>query len=104
ERWLVLAYDDLYSIEYIHRPLRPYWRRNGLDAVGLLGETVRDYPSLRKRCDAFDVELRNDLLEAGGEEYAAIATLAYRQCFAAGKFVADANGQPLQFSNENHSN
>ena len=30
--------------------------------------------------------------------------LAYRQCFAAGKFVADANGQPLQFCKENHSN
>jgi hypothetical protein len=30
--------------------------------------------------------------------------LAYRQCFAAGKFVADDNGQPLQFCKENHSN
>ena len=30
--------------------------------------------------------------------------MAYRQCFAAGKFVADDNGQPLQFCKENHSN
>lgn len=104
ERRLVLAYDDLYSIEYMHRPLRPYWRRNGLDAPGLLTEAVRDYPTIMKRCDDFDVELGNDLLAAGGKEYAAIASLAYRQCFAAGKFVADANGQPLQFSKENHSN
>src|SRR5690606_33361004 len=104
ERWLVLAYDDLYSIEYMYRPLRPYWHRNGLDAAGLLTEATRDYSAIRKRCDDFDVELRDDLLEAGGEEYAAIAALAYRQCFAAGKFVADANGQPLQFSKENHSN
>lgn len=104
ERWLVLAYDDLYSIEYMHRPLRPYWRRNGLDAAGLLTEAARDYAAIIKRCDDFDAELGHDLLEAGGEEYAAIATLAYRQCFAAGKFVADANGQPLQFSKENHSN
>ena len=104
ERWLVLAYDDLYSIEYMHRPLRPYWRRNGLDAAGLLSEAVRDYPAIMKRCKGFDVELSNDLLAAGGKEYAAIAALAYRQCFAAGKFVADANGQPLQFSKENHSN
>ena len=104
ERWLVLAYDDLYSIEYMYRPLRPYWRRNGLDAAGLLTEAVRDYAAIMKRCDDFDVELGNDLLAAGGEEYAAIASLAYRQCFAAGKFVADANGQPLQFSKENHSN
>ena len=41
---------------------------------------------------------------AGGDEYAKLAALAYRQCFAAGKFVADDNGQPLDFCKENHSN
>ena len=45
-----------------------------------------------------------DLRNAGGENYAQLGALAYRQCFAAGKFVADANGQPLQFCKENHSN
>ena len=45
-----------------------------------------------------------DLTQAGGEKYAKLGALAYRQCFAAGKFVADANGQPLHFCKENHSN
>ena len=45
-----------------------------------------------------------DLRKAGGENYAQLGALAYRQCFAAGKFVADDNGQPLQFCKENHSN
>ena len=45
-----------------------------------------------------------DLTAAGGAGYAKLAALAYRQCFAAGKFVADENGQPLQFCKENHSN
>ena len=45
-----------------------------------------------------------DLRKVGGENYARLAALAYRQCFAAGKFVADANGQPIQFCKENHSN
>ena len=103
-RWLVLAYDDLYSIEYMGSWLRPYWRRNGLDAQGLLTEAVRDYDLLRARCNKFDDELMADLEKVGGPEYAAIAALAYRQCFAAGKFVADANGQPIQFCKENHSN
>ena len=26
----MLAYDDLYSIQYNHQNLRPYWRSNGL--------------------------------------------------------------------------
>jgi hypothetical protein len=52
----------------------------------------------------FNDELMTDLRNAGGENYALLGALAYRQCFAAGKFVVDDNGQPLQFCKENHSN
>jgi len=102
--WLVLAYDDLYSIQYMKKNLWPYWRRDGWEAADLLQEAAKDYESLKKRCAAFDEELMADLTKAGGEKYAKLAALAYRQCFAAGKFVADDNGQPLQFCKENHSN
>ncbi len=102
--WLMLAYDDLYSIQYMKKNLRPYWRRNGWEAADLLKAAAHDYPSLQKRCTRFDDELMADLLKAGGENYALLGALAYRQCFAAGKFVADENGQPLQFCKENHSN
>jgi hypothetical protein len=102
--WFMLAYDDLYSIQYMKRNLRPYWRRNGWEATDLLQAAARDYTALKKRCVAFDDELMADLRNAGGENYAQLGALAYRQCFAAGKFVADDNGQPLQFCKENHSN
>jgi hypothetical protein len=36
------AYDDLYSIEYFHQRLRPYWRRNGAQAADLLATAERD--------------------------------------------------------------
>ena len=103
-RWLMLAYDDLWSIQYMHNNLRPYWRRNGWEAADLLAAAARDYEALRARCAVFDDGLMADLTRAGGAKYAAICALAYRQCFAAGKFVADANGKPLQFCKENHSN
>ena len=103
-RWLMLAYDDEYSIQYMKKNLRPYWRRNGWEAADLLKAAAKDYASLQKRCARFDDELMADLTRAGGEKYAKICALAYRQCFAAGKFVADENGQPLQFCKENHSN
>ncbi|MDB6063802.1 MAG: Glutaminase [Pedosphaera sp.] len=103
-RWLMLAYDDLYSIQYMKKDLRPYWRRNGWQAADLLKASGREYESLKKRCEAFDAELMADVTKVGGAKYAKLAALAYRQCFAAGKFVADENGQPIQFCKENHSN
>ncbi|MEI7729862.1 MAG: DUF4965 domain-containing protein [Verrucomicrobiota bacterium] len=103
-RWLMVAYDDLYSIQYMKKNLRPYWRRNGWEAADLLKASAKEYASLLKRCVAFDEELMADLTKAGGEKYAKLCALAYRQCYAAGKFVADENGQPISFCKENHSN
>lgn len=103
-RWMMLAYDDLYSIQYMKANLRPYWRRNGWEAADLLLASAKDYASLKSRCAEFDKELMQDVEKAGGEKYAQICALAYRHCFAAGKFVADQNGQPISFCKENHSN
>ena len=103
-RWLMLAYDDLYSIQYFGKNLPPYWRRNGMTALDLLTTSAREYDALRERCAAFDEELAKDLLQAGGERYAAMAVLAYRQALAGNKLVADATGQPLLFPKENTSN
>ena len=102
--WLMLAYDDIYSIQYMRKNLRPYWRRNGWEAADLLKASAQEYAALQKRCAAFDGELMGDLRRVGGDNYARLGAIAYRQCFAAGKFVADDNGQPLQFCKENHSN
>lgn len=103
-RLAMLAYDDEYSILYFDEPLRPYWRRNGLDAAGLLQAAARDYPRLVERCRTFDAELMADLEKVGGAGYAQLAALAYRQSLGACKLVADAKGQPLLFSKENFSN
>lgn len=103
-RYLIAAYDDLYSIEYMGAKLRPYWRKDGWEAANLIEASVNEYESLMKRCEQFDRGLMADLEQHGGKEYAQLSALAYRQCFAAGKFVADANGQPLSFCKENHSN
>ena len=102
--WAMVAYDDIYSIRYMRTDLRPYWRKDGWDARDLLQAAARDATNLWQRCEAFDRELMQDLERIGGVRYAQIAALAYRTCLAAGKFVADAHGQPIQFCKENHSN
>jgi len=103
-RHLILAYDDLYSIEYFHHRLRPYWRRNGAQAADLLTQAERDHASLAERCEVFDRELMDDLERVGGLEYARLAALAYRQSLAAQKLAADEKGEPLLFPKENFSN
>jgi hypothetical protein len=103
-RYVMLAYDDEYSIRYFRAKLRPYWRRNGAGIAELLRAAARDYPALAERCRLFDTELVGDLARLGGEKYALLCALAYRQTFAGNKIVADANDQPLMFPKENFSN
>ncbi|MEI6674536.1 MAG: DUF4965 domain-containing protein [Verrucomicrobiota bacterium] len=102
-RWLMLAYDDEFSIKYFEQNLRPYWRRNGDDAAALLKKAAADYPALTTRCSQFDQQLVADL-STTGDKYAQLATLAYRQTLAGNKICADAKGQPLMFPKENFSN
>jgi hypothetical protein len=103
-RWLMLAYDDQFSIQYFRKNLKPYWQREGDDAAALLAHAAREYPVLTARCEKFDAEFMKSLSRAGGIQYARLCALAYRQCCAANKVVADDNGQPLMFPKENFSN
>lgn len=103
-RYLILAYDDLYSIEYFDRRERPWWRRGGADGSALLRTARKDHDSLLKRGIAFDEELMADMRKAGGDEYARLAALAFRQTIAAHKLVADTDGSAMYFPKENFSN
>jgi hypothetical protein len=103
-RDVIVAYDEVFSIKYFGQNLRPYWRRNGTTAVEMLQRAAREYPRLVKRCTEFDTEMIADATRAGGEKYAQICALAYRECAAACGLAADVNKQPLFFTKENTSN
>jgi len=109
ERQVIVAYDEIYAINYFGQKLRPYWHRNdtGPKAVTiatLLRQADKDFSSLEKRCEEFDREVMQDLTRAGGVSYARICALAYREAKAACGLAADPNGQPLFFTKENTSN
>lgn len=103
-RHLVLAYDDLYAIEYFGTPLRPYWRRRGMDAARMLRAAEAEYLPVTRRCAAFDAQLLADLRRAGGATYARLGALLYRQAVAGNELAADGNGMPLLFPKECFSN
>jgi Domain of unknown function (DUF4965)/Domain of unknown function (DUF1793)/Domain of unknown function (DUF5127)/Domain of unknown function (DUF4964) len=103
-RHLLVSYTESYAIQYLERNLRPYWQRNNMPVEQMLDLAAEQYSALDQRANAFDADLTADLTRVGGEHYAAIAILAYRQTLAAHKLVADANGDPMLFAKENFSN
>lgn len=103
-RHMMVAYDERFPIEYMHRMLLPYWRKQFPTFGAMLEAAARDYPALEAESRSFDSKLEHDLIEAGGPEYAAIAVLAYGQAIAAHKLVEDENGVPFFMPKENFSN
>jgi hypothetical protein len=103
-RHILLAYNDLYSVEYMQRKLLPYWRKQFSTFAAMLEAAEEEYPALQQRSRHFDAALEKDLEQAGGPRYARIATLAYQQAIAAHKLVEDPDGGPFFMPKENFSN
>lgn len=103
-RHVLLAYNEVYSIEYLGRRLRPYWQHNRQDPGAMLAQAEAQYSTLEERGTAFDQALTSDLQRIGGNSYAQLATLAYRQTVAAHGFAAGVDGSLLIFPKENFSN
>jgi hypothetical protein len=103
-RHILLAYTDGAAIEYLGRRLRDYWQRNGMTTAAMLNQSEQDYPSLVARAEKFDPELVASMRAVGGDDYAYLTSLVFRQTIAAHKLAADVDGTPMFFSKENGSN
>ena len=103
-RHLLIGYDEAYNIKFFGQNLRPYWRHRGMTVSDLFQTAERDYPRLTRRCADFDRDLTADMVKVGGEKYARMGALAYRQSLAGNGLSADPNGKPLMFTKENTSN
>ena len=99
----LLAYDDVKSVRFFGEELPDWWRRDGRPFEAMLAEAVSEAGALEAKCRAFDARFRRDMERVGGAKYADIAELAWRQSFAACKFVSGPGGEPFMFSAENHS-
>ena len=99
----ILAYDDVKSVRFFGEELLDWWRRDGRSFDAMLAAAVSEAGALEEKCRAFDARFRRDMERVGGAKYADIAELAWRQSFAACKFVSGPGGEPFMFSAENHS-
>lgn len=104
EQFIMLGYDDVYSIQYFKQNLPPVWKTEGRTIEKELAKAAADYKSVMQQCVAFDQKLYADAKKAGGEKYAQLCVAAYRQSIAAHKIVKDPQGEVLFLSKENYSN
>ena len=104
EALVLFAYDDIKSIRYFGSELPSYWNKDGKTVTEAMSEALADYPKLVKKCKEFSDKLYLDAVKAGGEKYADILSLAFRQVFAAHKLAVDTDGEIIWVSKECFSN
>ena len=103
--YMMIGYDDIYSIQYFSENLLAYWRKGGsVDIKQAFSLAAAEYESIMIKCSAFDRELITEATKAGGKKYADLCALTYRQSAAAHKLVITKDGTLLFLSKENFSN
>jgi hypothetical protein len=104
EKFVELGYDDIKSVQYFHTNLKPWWKTAQTQTIEqLLTKAAIEYPSIINKCALFNVSMYKDAVKAGGEKYAKLCVLAYRQSIAAHQLVKSPQGKLLWLSKENFS-
>ena len=101
---ITFAYDDIKSIEYFGKHLTSWWNRDGADILCEIAKAHNEYNDLFNTCREFSDRMFTDAVRAGGEKYAELLELAFRQTLAAHKLAVDENGDILWISKECFSN
>lgn len=103
--YVMVAYDDIESIQYFGKNLKAWWTQNGQTTISdALNSAASDYNEILTRCATFDEKLYAEAMAAGGENYTKLCILAFRQSIAAHKLTKAPDGNILFLSKENFSN
>ncbi len=98
------AYDDIYCLQYFGDNLKGYWTKESEDIKKIILKSYQEYEEIVRRCNRFSDGLYQSALTSGGEKYAELLMLAYRQVIAAHKLCEDTRGELLFISKECFSN
>lgn len=101
---MILAYDDLLSINYFGQWRKAYWTQTYATILDAIGAAFADRESVLHRCDTLDKEIEEKATAIGGEKYAYLCNLSYRQSISAHKLITDEEGNLIFLSKENASN
>lgn len=103
--FMMMGYDDVYSIKYMFDLRKCYWAHDGkVSITDAFEKYAAGYENIMAHCRRVDATIYNDGLEAGGKNYAEVLAASYRQVMSAHKLFNDADGNLMWFSKENNSN
>lgn len=101
---MIIACDDLLSINYFGQWRRAYWTRKYATILDAAGASFADREETLARARKLDETLLKEAEAAGGEEYAFLCSMSYRHAISAHKLTTDEEGNVLFLSKENDSN
>ncbi|MGF7037366.1 glutaminase domain-containing protein [Mucilaginibacter lappiensis] len=105
EKFVELGYDDINPVQYFHTNLKPWWQTAQTKTIEqVLAKAALEYSVVLKKCGVFNASMYKDTKNAGGEDYAKLCVLAYRQSISAHALVKSPKGETLFLSKENFSN
>ncbi len=104
ETGLVIAYDDLLSINYFGEWRKAYWTSVYPTIQDAIGAAFADRTEVLVKAKKLDEEIQRMAEAIGGERYAYLCNLSYRQTVAAHKLICDEAGNMIFLSKENDSN
>ncbi|MBS7564096.1 DUF4965 domain-containing protein [Mucilaginibacter sp. Bleaf8] len=104
-KYVMLGYDDIYAVQFFKQNLKPWWKNTkGTTIEKELAAASTGYKAILNKCDAFDKSIYQTTKNAGGEQYADLCVLAYRQAISAHHLVKSPDAGLLFLSKENFSN
>ncbi|RZK67588.1 MAG: DUF5127 domain-containing protein, partial [Pedobacter sp.] len=105
QQYIMLGYDDVEAVQYFGKNIKAYWNTDGTKTFNSeLIKANAEYAKVIQKSSDFDVSMYKNALAAGGEKYAKLCVLGYRQAIAAHKLVKSPEGDLLFMSKENFSN
>lgn len=101
---VILAYDDLLSINYFGEWKRAYWTTKYHSILDAIRDSFITKAFVVKECEELDHELEKEAAGIAGEDYAFLCVMSYRQSVAAHKLICDEEENLIFLSKENDSN
>ncbi len=99
----VIAYDDIYSINYFGQYLRGIWTERFSDIAEAMKYLKENREDLLSKVQAWEKKILSDA-KPFGKNYQQMISAALRQVLAGHKLVRNSKGELLYLSKECHSN